>query len=141
MVGDGFGRADSFGGTAVGGGRRVGRREPRPGGSAGAGGVHLAVTAPVIEVFADIWCPFAHVGLRRLRTLREHAEMPEFLVHVRAWPLELVNGRPLDPVTTAHHVAELRAQVAPECFAHFDPDRFPTTTLPRPGAGPRRLPP
>jgi predicted DsbA family dithiol-disulfide isomerase len=48
----------------------------------------------------------------------------------RAWPLELVNGAPLDPATTASHVDDLRAQVATELFSHFDPARFPTTTLP-----------
>lgn len=29
---------------------------------AGEGNMSRATT-PVIEVFADIWCPFAHVGL------------------------------------------------------------------------------
>src|ERR1700676_508565 len=78
-------------------------------------------TTPVVEVFADIWCPFAHVGLHRVVTRRARGPGPDFLIDVRAWPLELVNGMPLDPDTTAHHVRELRAQVAPDLFSHFDP--------------------
>ena len=49
---------------------------------------------------------------------------------IRAWPLELVNGTPLDPVTTSLHVRELQDQVAPGQFVHFDPEHFPTTSLP-----------
>jgi 2-hydroxychromene-2-carboxylate isomerase len=83
-----------------------------------------------IEVFADIWCPFAHVGIRCVverRTQLNHEDTP---LYVRSWPLELVNQVPLDPRTTAHHVQELRRQVAPDLFQGFDPERFPTTTLP-----------
>jgi len=91
----------------------------------GAGG-----TSRFIEVFADIWCPFAHVGLRRVVDRRAVLPHPEMVLGIRAWPLELVNGRPLDPDTTAHHVHDLRTQVAPDLFRHFDADHFPTTTLP-----------
>jgi 2-hydroxychromene-2-carboxylate isomerase len=49
---------------------------------------------------------------------------------VHAWPLELINGVPLDSTATAVHIDELRDQVAPQLFRHFDPDHFPTTTLP-----------
>ncbi len=84
----------------------------------------------IIEVFADIWCPFAHVGLRCVVERREQLRREDALLHVRAWPLELVNEAPLDPETTAHHIQELREQVAPDLFQQFDPDRFPTTTLP-----------
>jgi len=84
----------------------------------------------VIEVYADIWCPFAHVGLRTV--VRRRAEMgrDDVILRVRPWPLELVNGTPLDPGVTGTHVDELRTQVAPDLFAHFDPDHFPQTTLP-----------
>jgi predicted DsbA family dithiol-disulfide isomerase len=41
-----------------------------------------------------------------------------------------VNGVPLDPATTNEHVNELRTQVAPNLFAHFDLDHFPHTSLP-----------
>jgi predicted DsbA family dithiol-disulfide isomerase len=88
----------------------------------------IAVTA--IDVFADIWCPFAHVGLRSVVRRRNELRRGDVVVRVRAWPLELVNGKPLDPKTTAEHVDTLRAEVAADLFTHFDPDHFPTTSLP-----------
>jgi len=86
-------------------------------------------TGPVIEVFADIWCPFAHVGLRAIDAQRDRAGRSDVAIRVRAWPLELVNGSPLDPVVTKEHADDLRRQVAPDLFAHLDVDRFPTSTL------------
>lgn len=83
-----------------------------------------------LEVFADIWCPFAYVGLHTAASRRDTLGRPDVALRIRAWPLELVNGRPLDPTITAEHVGELRAQVAPLLFSGFDPSRFPTTTLP-----------
>jgi predicted DsbA family dithiol-disulfide isomerase len=80
-----------------------------------------------IEVYADIWCPFSHVSLRAVRGLRDRMS-PETPLVVRAWPLELVNGTPLSPETTAVHVAELR-DVVPELFSRFDPGSMPTSTL------------
>ena len=50
-------------------------------------------------------------------------------IWVRAWPLELVNGAPLDPALTAEHADELREQVAPNLFRHLDVNRFPSSTL------------
>ena len=49
---------------------------------------------------------------------------------VRAWPLEWVNGQPMDPGFIAAEVEQIRATVAPDLFVGFDPDRFPTTTVP-----------
>ena len=86
-------------------------------------------TETVIEVFADIWCPFAHVGLRAIEEQRTRAERDDVAIWVRAWPLELVNGAPLDPTVTAQHAEDLRNQVAPNLFSHLDVDRFPTSTL------------
>lgn len=83
-----------------------------------------------IEVFADVWCPFAHVGLRATVRRRQALGRVESPLRIRAWPLELVNEAALDPATTALHVAELRAQVAPELFRGFDPGCFPSTSLP-----------
>jgi predicted DsbA family dithiol-disulfide isomerase len=83
-----------------------------------------------IEVYADIWCPFTHVGLRAVLRRRGELGCDGVAVRVRSWPLELVNGMPLDPDRTAAHVAELRKQVAPEMFAGFDRQHFPRTTLP-----------
>jgi len=82
-----------------------------------------------VEVYADIWCPFTHLGLRRLVARREEEER-SLPIRVRAWPLELVNGEPLDAAFVAEEITELRAQVAPDVFEGFREDRFPSTTLP-----------
>ena len=84
----------------------------------------------VIEVFADVGCPFTHVGLRRLVEQRAAAGHDTPLLVVRAWPLELVNGVALDPGFIAEEVEALRDQVAPDLFAGFDPAAFPSTSLP-----------
>jgi predicted DsbA family dithiol-disulfide isomerase len=83
----------------------------------------------VVEVFADVACPFTHVGLRRITAHRD-ANAPGATLRLRAWPLELVNGVGLAGPALAPKVAALRAGVAPDLFAGFDPDRFPGTTLP-----------
>ena len=85
---------------------------------------------PVIEVFADVACPFAYVGLRRLSQAREEAGRSDLALRIRAWPLELVNDEPLDPDDVAEEVADLRRQVAPDLFTGFDPEQFPPTSLP-----------
>jgi predicted DsbA family dithiol-disulfide isomerase len=84
----------------------------------------------VIEVFAELGCPFTHVGLRRLVERRAVDGRDDLVLRVRAWPLELVNGSPLDPAFIDEEVVELRDQVAPDLFTGFDPSRFPTTSLP-----------
>ena len=70
------------------------------------------VDAGVVEVYADVCCPFTHVGLVRFVQAREERGGGPVL-HVRSWPLELVNGRPLDPAFIAEEVEEIRQQVAP----------------------------
>jgi len=86
-------------------------------------------TGSLVEVFADIWCPFTHVGLRAFDEQRILTGCTDLGIRVRPWPLELVNGRPLDPVVTRAHVDDLRAQVAPKLFCRVDLDHFPTSTL------------
>jgi predicted DsbA family dithiol-disulfide isomerase len=86
--------------------------------------------APHLEVFADITCPFAHVGLRRLLTRRRELGREDLRLWVRAWPLELVNGEPLAADAVAHKVDQLRVQVAPDLFTGLDPATFPATSLP-----------
>jgi predicted DsbA family dithiol-disulfide isomerase len=81
-----------------------------------------------VEVYADIWCPFAHYSLVTLRHLRDQV-LPGVPIVVRAWPLELVNGAPLDPTVTATHVAELRRDVAPGLFLGFRAGAMPASTL------------
>ena len=82
-----------------------------------------------LEVYADLWCPFAYVGLRQAIAKREElgSDQP-FIIH--PWPLELVNKQPLDPETTWEHAQDLRKQVAPNMFHNLDRSHFPTTTLP-----------
>ena len=84
----------------------------------------------VLEVYADVWCPFAYVGLHCVAARRSQRGRDDVLLDIRAWPLELVNGALLDPDATASHVRELRTQVAPHLFGGFDPLHFPTTSLP-----------
>jgi len=92
------------------------------------------VTGPLaamrtVEVFADILCPFTHVGLRTLVDRRDRHGLTEPRLRIRAWPLELINGKPLD----AHHidaeVSALRASVRPDLFAGFSVDAFPKTSM------------
>jgi predicted DsbA family dithiol-disulfide isomerase len=82
-----------------------------------------------IEVFADMLCPFAYVGLDRLLASRDDLHSGVH-VRVRAWPLEWVNGRPLDPLVVEHEGAALRAHVAPDLFRGFDAATFPRTAVP-----------
>ncbi len=85
---------------------------------------------PEIEIFADIWCPFAHVGIRAVLARRRELDPDPSPLRIRAWPLELVNGARLDPGVTTDHVVELREQCAPELFRGFNPACFPTTSIP-----------
>jgi hypothetical protein len=86
-------------------------------------------SGPVLEAFADIWCPFAHVGLQTIHAQRARTGRTDVAIWVRAWPLELVNGAPLDPTVTWEYADDLREQVAPELFRHLDVDRFPSSAL------------
>jgi predicted DsbA family dithiol-disulfide isomerase len=82
-----------------------------------------------VEVYADIGCPFTHVGLLRfVRARRERGSDAVLVVH--AWPLELVNGKPLDPTFIAEEVDEIRPQVGGDLFSGFDPSAFPYSSIP-----------
>lgn len=83
----------------------------------------------VIEVFADVACPFTHVGLRRFVERRRDAGRADVALRVRAWPLELVNGRPLEPELIAEEVDEIRDQLGAEVFTGFDVRAFPSTSI------------
>jgi predicted DsbA family dithiol-disulfide isomerase len=91
---------------------------------------HSVRQVPIIEVFADVRCPFTHVGLRRFVDRREELGRHDVRLLVRAWPLELVNGKPLDPDLIDEEVAELRTQVAPDLFGGFSRDGFAATSIP-----------
>lgn len=83
----------------------------------------------MIEVFAELSCPFTHVGLRRFVARRADIGS-DVRLRVKAWPLEWVNGDPLTPDFVAEEISALRAQVAPDLFGGFDRATFPATTLP-----------
>lgn len=84
----------------------------------------------VIQVYADVGCPFTHVGLRRFVDMRAELGRLDVALWVRAWPLEIVNGQPLDPHFIAEEVDDIRRQVAPTMFAGFDVGSFPASSLP-----------
>lgn len=83
----------------------------------------------MIDVFADISCPFAHFSLRRFVDRRRVAGAHHVRLRVRAWPLELVNGEPLTAAKVTEEIADLRAQVASDLFMGFDPCAFPSSTI------------
>jgi predicted DsbA family dithiol-disulfide isomerase len=87
-------------------------------------------TRTTVEVFADVTCPFAHVGLRRFVARRAAFGIERPILNVRAWPLEFVNGELLERELVAQHVDELRNQVAPDLFQGFDPDVLPMSSMP-----------
>ncbi len=82
-----------------------------------------------VEVFADILCPFTHVGLHTLIDRRSERGRTEPHLRIRAWPLELINGTPLDPHHIAAEITALRASVRPDLFAGFSVDTFPPTSM------------
>lgn len=84
----------------------------------------------VIEVFADVWCPFTHAGLKAVAEQRQVRGREDVRIWVRSWPLELVNGRAMDPNAVLDHAKELREQVSPELFRGLDASTFPRSTLP-----------
>ncbi|NCY16477.1 MAG: disulfide bond formation protein DsbA [Actinobacteria bacterium] len=82
-----------------------------------------------IEIYADIWCPFAHVGLRCAREQRDGSGRDDVILRVHPWPLELVNSAPMDPAKTSAHIEHLRHQIDDSLFAGFDASNFPTSTI------------
>lgn len=82
-----------------------------------------------VEVFADVLCPFTHVGLRTLVDRRTERGLAEPVLRIRAWPLELVNGAPLDAHHIAAEITALKASVRPDLFAAFSVETFPTTSM------------
>lgn len=84
----------------------------------------------IIEVFADVRCPFTHFGLQRFVERRAAVDRPDVRLRIRAWPLELVNAEPLDVALIDEEVQQLRAQVCPDLFRAFQRDHFGSTSLP-----------
>jgi len=82
-----------------------------------------------VEVFADVLCPFTHVGLHTLIDRRTQRGLTTPRLRIRAWPLELINGAPLDPQHIAAEVSALRESVRPDLFAGFSAENFPATSM------------
>jgi len=82
-----------------------------------------------VEVFADILCPFTHVGLHTLIDRRSEHGLAEPRLRIRAWPLELVNGQPLDAHHIGAEITALRSSVRPDLFGGFSVDTFPSTSM------------
>ena len=83
-----------------------------------------------VEVFADVVCPFAYVGLTRILQKLDEAGRDDVAVVVRAWPLEVVNGKPMDGNFIGEEADEIRPQVAPDLFGGFDAAAFPASSIP-----------
>jgi predicted DsbA family dithiol-disulfide isomerase len=83
----------------------------------------------ILEVFADITCPFTHVGLKRVIEHIASADRP-IAVRVRAWPLEWVNGAGLEVEAVEMKAKALSEQLGVDDFRGLIHDQWPSTTLP-----------
>lgn len=81
-----------------------------------------------IEVFAEITCPFAYVGIRHVVEYLTDLDEPVDVV-LRAWPLEWVNGTTLafDGVETK--AAALCEQLDVDLFTDLRSDTWPSSTV------------
>lgn len=82
-----------------------------------------------IEVYADITCPFTHVGLKRVVQHVGEMSSPVDIV-VRAWPLEWVNEAPLTVDAVLVKATALTDQLGVDDFSGLRADAWPTSTIP-----------
>jgi len=82
-----------------------------------------------LEVFADITCPFTHVGLKKVISLLGDRGTDVEII-VRAWPLEWVNDVPLESGPVAEKIEALQQQLGIDDFGGFRADTWPSTTIP-----------
>jgi predicted DsbA family dithiol-disulfide isomerase len=82
-----------------------------------------------VEVFADITCPFTHVGLKRVVEHVAAIDHPVDVI-VRAWPLEWVNGQGLDIEAVQAKARALSEQLGIDDFHGLRADRWPASTIP-----------
>ena len=83
----------------------------------------------MIEIFADVWCPFAYVGIRRVFQYRDEIGRSDVPIIARSWPLELVNDAPMAQAKALGNCDALRRQIAEDQFANTELSNFPSTTL------------
>ena len=91
--------------------------------------VSIPPPAAILEVFADITCPFTHVGLKRVVEHIAETERP-IAVHVRAWPLEWVNGSGLEVAAVEMKAQALSEQLGVDDFSGLRHDCWPASTIP-----------
>ena len=91
----------------------------------------VSIPPPLVtlEVFADITCPFTHVGLKRVVEHIAETERP-IAVHVRAWPLEWVNGSGLEVAAVEMKARALSEQLGVDDFSGLRHDCWPASTIP-----------
>jgi predicted DsbA family dithiol-disulfide isomerase len=82
-----------------------------------------------VEVYADITCPFTHVGLKRVVQHVNDMSQPAEVI-VRAWPLEWVNGTTLDVDAVLVKAKALTDQLGVDDFSGLRADAWPATTIP-----------
>lgn len=82
----------------------------------------------IVEVHADITCPFAHVGLQHIARHVEAMADPADVI-VRAWPLEWVNGAPLDVDPVIVKARALTEQLGVDSFSGLSAQQWPSSTL------------
>ncbi|MCP5027921.1 MAG: disulfide bond formation protein DsbA [Actinomycetia bacterium] len=83
-----------------------------------------------IDVYADIVCPFAYIGLTRLIHRRQELGREDVHLRILSWPLEWVNAKPVDPHFIEEEIDEIRPQVATDLFTGFDVSAFPASSVP-----------
>ncbi len=83
----------------------------------------------IVEVYADITCPFTHVGLKRVVQHVSEMSQPAEVI-VRAWPLEWVNGAPMAVDAVIVKAAALTDQLGVDDFSGLRADAWPTSTIP-----------
>ena len=82
-----------------------------------------------VEVFAEITCPFAYVGIRHVVDHVAALQQPVDVV-IRAWPLEWVNGEILAVDGVLNKASALREQLGVDMFNGLSASAWPSTTVP-----------
>ena len=85
---------------------------------------------PYIEVFADVACPFTHVGLRRLAAHRDTFGRDDVVLRVLAWPAR-ARERPSHRPGRGHRGdRRVGRDAAADLFARYSEASFPATSMP-----------
>ncbi len=82
-----------------------------------------------VEVFADVMCPFTHIGLARFAEERARRDRTDVTLRVHAWPLEVINDKAHDAGFIGEEVDQIRALMDGDYFDGFERNRFPASTI------------